>query len=187
MIARTAPVSLLLGAEALALAVLLGVWAGVAAALGHHGIADRSTLLAGMLAISLPTFVVGPLLALLFGLWLRWLPIAGWEGCGRPLFQILPALTLSLPFAGRIARLTRVGMLDVLGQEHIRTARAQGARAWRVAIGHAARLGVLPVVAYLGPATASVLTGSLVIEMVFQVPAWGATSCSRRSTATTPW
>ncbi len=173
VLARTFPVSLLLGAQALALAVLLGIWAGVAAAMRRHGVADRATLLAGMLAISLPTFVVGPLLALLFGLWLHWLPIAGWQGFMHPAFQVLPAITLSLPFAGRIARLTRVGMLDVLGQEHIRTARAKGARAWRVALLHGLRLGIIPVVAFLGPATAAVLTGSLVIEMVFQIPGMG--------------
>ncbi len=174
VIARTAPTSLLLGAQAMLLALLLGVPAGVLAAMRRGGAGDRLALIGGLVAISIPTFVIGPLLALVFGLWLRWLPIAGWHGAMHPAYQVLPAVALSLPFAGRIARLTRTGLLDVMSQDFIRTARAKGACELRIAFRHALRLGFVPVISYLGPATANILTGSLVVEQVFQIPGLGA-------------
>lgn len=173
IIAATLPVSVVLGVEALLLAILIGTFAGVGAALFRHGVTDRGGLVVALVAVSMPTFVTGPLLALVFGLWLHWLPIAGWHGIRHPLDQVLPSCALALPFAGRIARLTRASMLEVLSQEFIRTARAKGATTWRIALWHALRPAYLPVIAYLGPATANILTGSVVIEQVFSIPGLG--------------
>jgi oligopeptide transport system permease protein len=173
VIARTLPTSLLLGAQAMLLALLIGVLAGILAAMRRQRLGDRLTLVVGLVAISMPTFVIGPLLALVFGLWLHWLPIAGWQGWAHPAYQVLPAVALSLPFAGRIARLTRTGLLEVMSQDFIRTARAKGASELRIALRHALRLGFVPVVSFLGPATAAILTGSLVVEQVFQIPGLG--------------
>jgi oligopeptide transport system permease protein len=173
VIMRALPTSLLLGALGLLLALLFGVGAGVVAALKPHSARDGITMVMALTVISLPTFVIGPLLALVFGLWLHWLPIAGYHGFLEPAYLVLPALALSGPFAGRIARLTRAGLLDVLSQDFIRTARAKGAGEYRIAFRHALALGFAPVVSYLGPASAAILTGSLVIEQVFQIPGLG--------------
>ncbi len=164
------PVSVTLGASALALALAVGIPAGVVAAVRHNRPADHLAMGLAMTGVSLPNFVLGPLLILLFALVLRWLPVAGW-GSWRHL--VLPAVTLGLYYAAYIARLTRAGMLEVIRQDFIRTARAKGAPERRVVGRHALRLALLPVVSYLGPAAAKVLTGSVVVETIFAVPGIG--------------
>ena len=173
-IARYLPVSMLLGAIALLLAVGLGVGAGVIAAIRHNRPADHVAMVAAMVGLAVPTFVIGPLLALVFGLWLGWLPVAGYAGWAKPAYLVLPALALALPYAARIARLTRAGMLEVVHQDYVRTARAKGLGERAVVVRHVLRGGLLPVVSYLGPAATDILTGSLVIEAVFGIPGLGA-------------
>lgn len=170
LIALGLPVSVTLGAAALALALAIGIPAGVVAAVRHNRPADHLAMGLAMTGVSLPNFVLGPLLILLFALVLRWLPVAGW-GSWRHL--VLPAVTLGLYYAAYIARLTRAGMLEVIRQDFIRTARAKGAPERRVVGRHALRLALLPVVSYLGPAAAKVLTGSVVVETIFAVPGIG--------------
>lgn len=172
LIAAGLPVSATLGALALLLAVLLGIPLGVAAASWHGRAADFGIGGFVALAVALPSFVSGPLLALLFGLYLHWLPVGGWEE-GSPRYLILPVLTLGLPVAAYVARLTRGGLLEVLRSNHIRTARARGLGEARILLRHALRPALLPVVSYLGPAAAFVVTGSLVVETVFGLPGTG--------------
>jgi oligopeptide transport system permease protein len=124
------------------------------------------------LALALPSFVVGPLLALVFGLTLHWLPVAGWEW-GQLRYLVLPAITLALPVAAAIARLTRTSLLEVMRAGFIRSARARGLGAARVLWRHALPPALLPVVSYLGPAIAFLVTGSLVVETVFALPGTG--------------
>jgi oligopeptide transport system permease protein len=132
-----------------------------------------------MVGLSVPTFVVGPMLALVLGIWAGMLPVAGFETMlgttwlPRPTYLLLPAFTLSLPFAARIARLTRAGMLEVIHQDYIRTAWAKGLAERVIVLRHALRGALLPVVSFLGPATAEILTGSLVVEQVFAFPGLG--------------
>jgi oligopeptide transport system permease protein len=166
------PVSATLGGFALLLALILGIPLGVAAALWHGRAADFGIAGFVALAVALPSFVTGPLLALIFGLYLHWLPVGGWEE-GSPRYLILPVLTLGLPVAAYVARLTRGGLLEVLRSNHIRTARARGLGEARILLRHALRPALLPVVSYLGPATAFVVTGSLVVETVFALPGSG--------------
>jgi oligopeptide transport system permease protein len=123
-----------------------------------------------MTGICVPTFVMGPLLVLFFAIKLGWFNASGWYG---PIDRVLPSLTLGFVYAAYIARLTRGGMLEVLNQDYIRTARAKGASGARVIFRHALRGGLLPVVSFLGPAVAGILTGSFVIEMIFQIPGLG--------------
>jgi len=170
IIARALPVSLLLGFSAMLLAVLVGVPAGVVSAVHRNGPLDVATLGFVLLGISLPTFVTGSALLTVFAVYLKVLPIGGW---GRLSHLPLPVLTLSLPFMAYIARLTRVGMLDVLSSDFIRTAVAKGLDRRAVVWGHAFRVAFLPVLSYLGPATAQALTGSFVVEKVFSVPGLG--------------
>jgi len=171
LIASALPVSAALGAAALALALVLGVPLGVYAALRRGTPGDHATAALAALAIALPSFVLGPVLALVFALWLHWLPAAGW---GDGLRQaVLPVVTLALPVIAYVLRLTRAGLLDALGADSIRAARARGIGARRVVLGHALRPALLPLVSWLGPATAFVLTGSLVVETVFAIPGAG--------------
>ncbi len=172
LIAQGLPVSAALGASALALALLSGIPLGVAAALRRGAVLDYTVVGLASLGTALPGFVTGPLLALGFGVYLHWLPAAGWEA-GSPRYLLLPALTLALPVAAYIARLMRASLLDVLRANYIRTARARGLGAWRVLFRHALRPALLPVVGYLGPAAAFVVTGSLVVETVFGLPGTG--------------
>jgi oligopeptide transport system permease protein len=173
IVARELPVSLLLGGLALLLALGLGIPAGVLAAARPAGAGDHLAMVAALVAISLPTFVIGPLLAFGFGLWLGWLPVAGWGGWSAPAFLVLPVLTLALPFAARIARLVRAGVLEVANQDFVRTARAKGLDGSAVLMRHALRVGLLPLAGFLGPAAAGLLTGSVVVEQVFQIPGLG--------------
>ncbi len=170
ILAQGLPRSLALGAVALLIALLLGVTAGVVSALRRGGFLDRALMLAATIGIALPNFVIASILILIFVIEVPLLPAAGWGGYR---YLILPAVCLGLPFAAYIARLTRTGMLDVLGQDWIRTARAKGLKEQRIIFGHALRGGLLPVASYLGPAVAGILTGSLVIEKIFAIPGIG--------------
>lgn len=172
LIRQGLPVSVTLGLAALALALLTGIPAGIAAALWRRGGADQGVAAFSALALALPSFVVGPLLALVFGLTLHWLPVAGWEW-GSVRYLVLPAITLALPVAAALARLTRASLLEVLRTGYVRSARARGLGGARVLWRHALPPALLPVVSYLGPAVAFVVTGSLVVETVFALPGTG--------------
>jgi oligopeptide transport system permease protein len=172
LIAQGLPVSGSLGITAIALAILLGVPLGIAAAMWARTGLDFGVTGLVVLGIALPGFVTGPLLALIFGVYLQWLPVAGWED-GSPRYFVLPALTLALPVIAYVTRLTRSSLLEVFRANFIRTARARGLGRWRILFGHALRPALLPVVSYLGPATAFVVTGSLVVETVFGLPGTG--------------
>lgn len=172
LIAEGLPVSVTVGFAALALAMLCGVPLGIFAALRRGGVVDYTVTALATIAIALPTFVTGPLLALLFGLALRWLPVAGWQQ-GDPVYLILPAITLALPVCAAIARMMRGSLLETLSSSFVRTARARGLGPRRVLLRHALRPALLPVVSYLGPAATYVFTGSLVVETVFALPGTG--------------
>ena len=165
------PVSASLGAAALLLALLAGIPAGVLAALRHNRLPDYGIAAASALGLALPSFVTGPLLALVFGVTLHWLPVAGWGG--GPRFLVLPAVTLAVPVAATLARLTRASLLEVLRAPFIRSARARGLGGARVLLRHALPPALLPVMSYLGPAIAFIVTGSLVVESVFGLPGTG--------------
>jgi oligopeptide transport system permease protein len=156
----------------LLLAVPAGVALGVASAARAGGWLDRSASLATLLGVAMPAFVLAPLLALVFGLRLEWLPVGGYEP-GRPSFLVLPALTLALPLLAYVARLTRGSLLETLESAWVRTARAKGLTPARVLWVHALPPALLPVISLLGPATASLLTGSLVVEQAFSLPGIG--------------
>jgi oligopeptide transport system permease protein len=172
LIAQGLPVSATVGFAALALALLCGIPLGICAALRRGGVIDYAVTGFATLAIGLPTFVTGPLLALGFGLGLRWLPVAGWQR-GDPIYLVLPAVTLALPVCASIARMMRGSLLETLSAGFVRTARARGLGPWRVLLRHALRPALLPVVSYLGPAATYVFTGSLVVETVFALPGTG--------------
>ena len=164
------PTSLTIGALALLLSTAVGVWLGSVAAVRKNTWVDSATMLGALAAISVPTFVTGPALVLIFSLWLGWLPVGGWTGISS---LILPAITLAGPFVAYIARLTRTSMLEVLNQDFVRTAHAKGLSEQRVLYKHVLKVGILPVVSFLGPLSANLLTGSLVIESVFSLPGMG--------------
>ncbi len=164
------PVSLQLGMLALCLAVLIGLTAGVLSAVGRGNWLSQLSTLVALIGISLPTFVVGSVLLIVVGLWLRAVPVGGW---GHVSQAILPAITLALPYAAYIARLTRSSLLDVYNEDYIRTARAIGLSESQVLFAHALRNALLPVLSYLGPAAAAIFTGSFVVEKIFTVPGMG--------------
>jgi oligopeptide transport system permease protein len=170
IIADKLPTSIELGLLALAVALTLGLTLGVAAAVKRNTWVDYLCSSAAMFGICVPTFVVGPLLVLCFAIHFNWFNASGWYS---PLDRVLPCFTLGFYYAAYIARLTRGGMLEVLGQDYIRTARAKGASEARVIFTHALRPGLLPVVSFLGPAVAGILTGTFVIETIFQIPGIG--------------
>ena len=172
LIARGLPVTLTIGALALVLAVALGVPLGMAAALRHDGPVDHAVMGAALAGIAIPGFVLAPVLALLFGVRLGWLPVAGWEP-GSVRHMILPVITLALPFVAYIARLTRGSLLEVLQAPYLRAARAKGLGRGALIRRHALKPTLLPVVSFLGPAAAALLTGSLVVEQVFGLPGVG--------------
>ncbi len=165
------PVSVVLGLLAILLALIIGTFAGIVGAVRRGTLIDHTTLSVALIGVSLPAFVIGTVLLVVFGVWLRWLPIAGW---GSPSHILLPAVTLALPPAAYIARLTRFGMIDEMARDYIRTARAKGVGPWRVLLHHALKNAFLPVLSYLGPAAAAAMTGSFVVEKVFAVPGIGA-------------
>lgn len=166
------PVSLRLGGLAMLLAVLLGVGAGCVAALRQNTIIDHSVMAISMTGISIPNFVVAPILILVFAVFLGWLP-AGGLGDGSAAHLILPVISLALPQIAYISRLTRASMIEVLHANFIRTARAKGLPDRYIILRHALKPALIPIVSYLGPATASIITGSVVIEQIFGVPGLG--------------
>ncbi len=172
LIAQGLPVSLTLGLAALLVAIACGIPAGIVAALRQGRPSDHALSVLSALALALPSFVIGPLLALVFAIHLHWLPVAGWQG-GAPRFLVLPVLTLALPIGAYLARLTRASLLESLRTPYVRSARARGLGAARVLWRHALPPALLPVVSYLGPACAFVVTGSLVVESVFGLPGTG--------------
>ncbi|MBV8877022.1 MAG: ABC transporter permease subunit [Gammaproteobacteria bacterium] len=172
LIRQGLPLSATLGLCAILVALISGIPAGVAAALRRGPVADLGIAATGAVAVALPSFVIGPVLALIFGIYLRWLPVAGWQP-GAPRYLVLPVATLALPLALALARLTRASLLEVLRTPYIRSARARGLGERRVLWRHALRPALLPVASYLGPAAAFVITGSLVVEAVFGLPGSG--------------
>lgn len=170
IIGQSFPVSALLGLLSIGIALVVGIPAGIVAAVKKNGPLDFACLAAAMTGICLPSFVIGPLLAVFAGLGLKSLNVAGWNS---PADWILPAFTLGMVNAAYLARLTRGGMLDVLNQDYIRTAKAKGVPGWRIVTRHALRGGLIPAVAYVGPAFAGMISGSFVIETIFQVPGMG--------------
>jgi oligopeptide transport system permease protein len=170
IIAEKLPVSAELGLISIGVALGLGLPLGVLAAIRRNTWIDYLCSSVTMVGICVPTFVLGPLLILVFAIDLGWFNASGWYG---PIDRVLPSLTLGLVYAAYIARLTRGGMLEVLSQDYIRTARAKGATETRVILKHALRGGLAPVVSFLGPAVAGIVTGSFVIETIFQIPGIG--------------
>jgi oligopeptide transport system permease protein len=169
---ENAPVSLRLGGLAIALAGVLGVSLGVLAAARQNRGVDHAVMGLAVLGVCIPTFVTAPLLVLVFASKLGWLPSGGWNG-GAAANLVLPVLVLALPQVAIISRLTRAGMVEVLRSNYIRTARAKGLPEHRVITRHALRAAILPLVSYLGPACAGLLTGSLVVERIFNLPGLG--------------
>jgi oligopeptide transport system permease protein len=172
LIAQGFPVTLQLGIMAIALALFLGIPLGTFAALHHNSVADTATMSLVVTGIAIPSFVVLPFLGLLFGVYLHWLPVAGWES-GSLRHLALPVIALALPPLAYIARLTRGSMLEVLRSHYIRTAFAKGLPLHRVILRHALRPALAPVASFLVPAVASILTGSLVVESIAGLPGIG--------------
>ena len=172
IIRRSLPVSATIGILAYILALVVGVTVGSIAALKQNSKWDYGSMALAMLGISVPNFVLGPILVLIFSLSLYWLPPSRWAGVASR-NVILPVLTLSAIYMAYIARLTRAGMLEVLRSDYIRTARAKGLRERDVVIRHALRGGLMPVVSYTGPALAFLLTGTVVVERIFALPGLG--------------
>jgi len=172
LIGSAFPLSLKLGAMAMALALIIGVAAGTEAALRQGTRLDRVVMGFSMTGVSIPVFVIAPVLVLLFAVKLQWLP-AGWSGASGAGRYVLPVITLALPQVAYIARLTRASMIDVLERDFIRTARAQGLGTRTVVRVHALKPAMLPVLSYLGPAIAAILTGSVVVEEIFGIPGLG--------------
>ena len=165
------PVSATLGVLAYGLALMVGITSGTIAALRQNSGMDYSSMAAAMVGISVPNFVLGPLLVLLFSLTLFWLPPARWEGFSVNL--IMPVLTLAAVYMAYIARLARAGMLEVLRSNYVRTARAKGLTNRQILLRHALRGGLLPVVSFSGPALAYLVTGTVVVERIFALPGLG--------------
>jgi len=167
---QTLPVTLTLGVTALLIAVTTGIWLGAFAAARPGTFAEGSALALTLLAISLPSFVLGPLLILIFSIKLSCLPVGGW---GSPLQIILPSVTLAIPYAAVIARLLHDSLRETLAEDFVRTARAKGLTERAVVYRHALRVAILPVISYLGPLAANLLTGSIVVETIFHIPGAG--------------
>jgi oligopeptide transport system permease protein len=172
LIGRGFPVTLEIGSIALLLALALGIPLGIIAALHHNSAADFAARSLAVAFLAVPSFVVLPVLGLVFGIYLQWLPVAGWEP-GSTRHLVLPVIALALPPLAIIARLTRGGMLEVWGSEYIRTAFAKGLPLRVVIMRHALRPALLPVAGYLAPAAASIMTGSLVVESIAGLPGIG--------------
>ncbi len=170
IIADSLPVSIVLGLSAIFIAVIIGLIAGMVGAVKPNSAADLGTLVIALVGISLPSFVIGTVLLIVFPVWLGVGSVGKWGGIGD---IFLPAFSLSLPFAAYIARLTRMGMIDVLNADYIRTATAKGVSRRTVILKHALKNAFLPVLSYLGPATAFAMTGSFVVERVFNIPGMG--------------
>ena len=171
MILTSLPVRFELGIYAILVAVFIGILAGLSASLRPNSLQDYIPMSFAMTGICMPTFLLGPLLVLVFGIWFEWLPVSGWNTLNGD--KILPSITLGTAYAAYIARLTRGGMLEIMYQDFIRTARAKGLSEITVVTRHALRGGLLPVVSFLGPAIAGLLSGSFVVETIFQIPGLG--------------
>tara|TARA_B100000475_G_scaffold13711_1_gene10309 strand:- start:3897 stop:4814 length:918 start_codon:yes stop_codon:yes gene_type:complete len=171
MIFTGLPVTLELALYSILIAVLVGIFSGVLAALKRNTMLDFIPMAIAMIGICVPTFLMGPLLVLIFGINLEVLPVSGWGNL--PGDKLLPSITLGFAYAAYIARLSRGGMLEILGQDFIRTARAKGLSERVVVIKHAMQGGLIPVVSFLGPAVAGLLAGSFVVETIFQIPGLG--------------
>jgi len=171
LIAAGLPVTAELALYAMLVALFIGISAGVFAAMRPNTMQDYIPMSAAMLGICMPSFLLGPVLILVFGIQLEWLPISGWGDI--PGDKILPAITLGTGYAAYIARLSRGGVLEVLSQDYIRTARAKGLSERLIIFKHALRGGLIPVIAFLGPAFAGLLGGSFVVETIFQIPGLG--------------
>lgn len=165
------PVTFELGLYALLISLGVGITAGILAALKPNTLQDYIPMSLSMVGICLPTYVLGPLLVLVFGIWLEWLPVSGWGYI--PGDKILPSVTLGFFYAAYVSRLSRGGMLEILNQDFIRTARAKGVSKTMIVFRHALRGGLQPVVSFLGPAVAGLLGGSFVVETIFQIPGLG--------------
>ena len=172
MISLGLPVTLELAIYSILFATFIGIFFGSIAALKKNTWLDYLPMTISMAGICIPSIVLGPLLSLIFGIWLGWLPVSGW-GEGYPGSKILPVITLGTAYAAYCARLSRGGMLEVLGQDFIRTARAKGLSEFKVVVFHALRGGLIPVVSFLGPAIAGLLAGSFVVETIFNIPGLG--------------
>jgi len=171
LLAQSLPVSALLGGSAFIIATLGGVLLGTLAAVRHRTLTDALSTLSALTLISVPTFVTGPLLVLIFAISLQWLPVGGWHSLSA---VILPAVTLAGPACATIARITRTSLLETLHAPYLRTARAKGVAESRVILLHALKTALLPVVSYLGPLAAQLLTGSIVVESIFNLPGTGS-------------
>jgi oligopeptide transport system permease protein len=170
IISQALPVSVAIGAGAFLISTVAGVFLGSLAACKKGSVVDTGAMLLALAAVSVPTFVVGPALVLVFAIWLRWLPVGGlqsWDSI------VLPSVALAGPYIAYIARLMRASMLEVLDQDFIRTARAKGVGESQIVLRHALKVAILPVVSFLGPLAANLLTGSMVIETVFNLPGIG--------------
>jgi oligopeptide transport system permease protein len=170
IIGQSFPVSVIIGVCGMFIAVIIGIPAGIIAALKHNSLIDNGTMFLAMLGISVPSFVIGPLLAKFVATEVPFLKVAGW---GDPFDWILPAITLGVGTAAYLARITRAGMLDILSQDFIRTAQAKGVSQTKIIVKHALKGGLVPAIAYIGPAFAMLITGSFVVETIFQVPGMG--------------
>ena len=164
------PISAQLGLLSLMVAVVGGIAAGAISAMRPNGIVDYAVTILSTIGISVPTFIIGAVLVYVVGFELGWFPVALWRG---PSYMVLPVLTLAAQPMAFIARLTRSGLLDVYQQEYIRTARAKGLRSWTILTRHALGNAILPVITYLGPLAASLLTGSFIVETIFAIPGLG--------------
>ena len=173
IVAKTLPPSITLGLSAFLIALIMGLGVGVFAAIYQHRAGDKVSMLFILLGLCIPTFVIGPLLQLCFAMVFKIFPIAGYEGFSSPSYLVLPAMTLAFPYAARIARLSRGAMLEALNQDYIRTARSKGLSEFNIIVHHALRVAVLPVISFTGPALAGIVTGSIVVEKIFQIPGLG--------------
>ncbi len=171
LIAAGFPATFELAIYATLFALVIGLTAGIIAALKPNSLQDYTPMSVAMLGICLPSFVLGPILLLIFGIWLQWLPVAGWGQIDGD--KILPSITLGAAYAAYIARISRGSMLEILSQDYIRTARAKGLSSARIIFVHALRGAITPVISFLGPAIAGLLAGSFVVETIFQIPGLG--------------
>ncbi|HVO02151.1 MAG TPA: ABC transporter permease [Candidatus Cybelea sp.] len=165
------PTSLEVGAWAMLLSTLVGLALGIAGALRRNGPIDYSASAIAMAGVAIPIFVIGPLLQIIFGLEVRWLPVSGWNDGWQ--CRVLPVLTLALPNIAYVSRLMRSSMIEAARTNYVRTARAKGIGERKTILRHAMRGAIMPVVAYLGPATAVTITGSVVVETIFSIPGIG--------------
>jgi oligopeptide transport system permease protein len=169
---KSLPVSLELGGAAFVLSLVLGVVMGIIAALKQNRVQDYAVIAVATAGSTVPNYVVAPIIQLVFGLWLKWLPVGGWDN-GAFLNTIGPVVTLALPYIAVVARLMRGSMIEALRAHHIRTARAMGLSDYSIIVRHALRGALLPIVSYAGPAAAGLVTGSLIVETIFGIPGIG--------------